>query len=150
MTSSIRHFSTVFIITLSASGLAGCQTINGITGSGGDAAPATSPEQSAPTPTPQAAAPAPASPNAGGLTGMDSARVLALWGEPTIRRKDIGSELWTYNKGNSKCSVLLYVYPAPDGGMSIVRAEASPGGASEDVVTACARTNELPTLKPVS
>ena len=81
---------------------------------------------------------------------MDSTRVLALWGEPTIRRKDIGSELWTYNKGNSKCAVLLYVYPAPDGSMSIARAEASPGGSSEDVVSACARRNSLPSLKPVS
>lgn len=150
MTSSTRRLGTVFAIMLSAAGLGGCQTINGITGSGDGAAPAPSPEQSAPVPPPPTTVPAPATASAGGLTGMDSARVLALWGEPTIRRKDIGSELWTYNKGNSKCSVLLYVYPSSDGGMSVVRAEAAPGGAGEDAVAACARTNELPGLKPVS
>jgi hypothetical protein len=75
---------------------------------------------------------------------------MALWGEPVLRRKDIGSELWTYNKGGATCSVLLYLYPGSDGRMTVKRSEAVPGGSDESAIDACAKTNNLPSLKPVS
>jgi hypothetical protein len=81
---------------------------------------------------------------------MDSERLIALWGEPNMKRKDIGSELWTYGKPNAKCSILVYVYPSKDGRKMVARGEATPGGPDENAVAACARANDLPSLKPVS
>ncbi|MEQ1756430.1 MAG: hypothetical protein ABL973_20100 [Micropepsaceae bacterium] len=139
------------VIAVSGMAIGGCQTINSITGSNETAVPASTPAQEPPVqPAPPGTSSAPVAQKANGLTGLDGARVVSLWGEPTIRRRDIGSELWTYNKGGSKCSVLLYVYPSTDGGMTVLRSEAVPGGASEDAVAACARTNDLPSVKPVS
>jgi hypothetical protein len=147
MMTSIR---TVLVVGLAALSVSGCQTINNFTGMGGE-----TPVTPAPAPAVVQAAPAPVAPVAvakgpATLKGMDSAAVMSLWGEPALRRKDIGSELWTYNKGGAKCSVLLYLYPSSDGRMTVKRSEAVPGGADESAVDACAKTNNLASLKPVS
>jgi len=142
---------TVLVAGLVGLSVSGCQTINSVTGMGGD-----TPAAPAPAPAIVTAEPAPVAPAAsvakGAVTlkGLDSAAVMSLWGEPALRRKDIGSELWTYNKGGAKCSVLLYLYPSGDGRMTVKRSEAVPGGADESAVDACAKTNNLASLKPVS
>jgi len=148
MMTSIR---TILVVGLVGLSVTGCQTINNFTGMGGE-----TPVAPAPAPAIVAAEPAPVAPAAAvskaavTLKGMDSAAVMSLWGEPVLRRKDIGSELWTYNKGGAKCSVLLYLYPSSDGRMTVKRSEAVPGGADESAVDACAKSNNLASLKPVS
>jgi hypothetical protein len=141
---------TVVVVALAGLSVSGCQTINSFTGLGGDTPVAPTP---APAIVPAEPAPVPSAPIAKAplsLKGMDGAAVMSLWGEPALRRKDIGSELWTYNKGGAKCSVLLYLYPSGDGRMTVKRSEAVPGGADESAVDACAKTNNLASLKPVS
>lgn len=146
----MMSFRTILVAGLAGLSVSGCQTISSFTGMGGETpvAPASAPVavQAEPAPVaPVAIAKAPAT-----LKGMDSAAVMSLWGEPALRRKDIGSELWTYNKGGAACSVLLYLYPSGDGRMTVKRSEAVPGGADEGAVEACAKTNNLASLKPVS
>lgn len=142
---------TISVVVLAGLCASGCQTLSSVTGLGGSDKPSPPP---APVVVEGPAAPAaPASTVAAKaltLKGMDSAAVMSLWGEPALRRKDIGSELWTYNKGGAPCSVLLYLYPDRDGRMLVKRSEAVPGGADDKAVDACAQSNNLPSLKPVS
>jgi len=150
---------TGLVVALAGLSVTGCQTINSFTGIGGETPVSPTPVPvPVPVPAPAVVQPdtAPVAPAVAvakepvTLKGMDSAAVMSLWGEPALRRKDIGSELWTYNKGGAACSVLLYLYPANDGRMTVKRSEAVPGGADERVVEACAKTNNLESLKPVS
>lgn len=130
----------------------GCQTIGELAGTSSSRSPApqvaveTAPVQSDSV----VAMTVPPTNSSNSISGMDSERLVALWGEPSMKRKDIGSELWTYGKPKSKCSILVYVYPSKDGRMVVARGEATPGGADETAVAACARVNDLPGLKPVS
>ena len=51
------------------------------------------------------------------LTGQTAETLHALWGDPSLKRKDLGSELWQYSgKG---CTLLVYLYPASSGAMKI-------------------------------
>jgi hypothetical protein len=77
------------------------------------------------------------------LSGLDASQLLTLWGEPTVRRREAGAELWTYGKPRSGCTVLVYLYPDAGGTMAVARSEALPGGADRSAVATCARANAL-------
>lgn len=145
MSSAVRRV----VVTLSACALLGaCQTINDLAGSGPDTPPPTV------TDVPSAPPVAPAAPagSAGqaSLSGMKGEQLLSLWGEPTLRRKETGSELWTFGKPRSGCSLLVYLYPDSEGRMTVMRGEALPGGASDPAIDSCARANSLASIRPVS
>lgn len=145
MSSAVRRVA----VTLSVCALLGaCQTINDLSGSGSDTpAPAVTEVPTAPPPVP--AAPASAG-GQGSLSGLKGEQLLSLWGEPTLRRKETGSELWTYGKPRSSCSLLVYLYPDSEGRLTVMRGEALPGGASDPAIDSCARANDLASVKPVS
>jgi len=148
MSSVLRRVAATFCICAS---LGACQTINDLSGSGsGTDAPSA---VTVDTPTRPAAAPvAPASDagRGGSLSGMNGDQLLSLWGEPTLRRKETGSELWTYGMPRSNCSLLVYLYPDSSGQLTVMRGEALPGGASDAAIDSCARANSLSSVKPVS
>jgi len=133
--------------------IAGCQTLNdvtnSITSSGESSSSAQSPERA-----PEPAAPAnPAAAGArvasnAGLAGMTADGLRSAWGEPTLTRHESGAELWQY--GSSNCTLLIYLYPGAGNAMTVSRAEAVPGGADEQAVTACAKAAGKPPLKPIS
>ena len=129
--------------------LGACQTLSSLTG----AAP-TPPAPTAAVPATPVAGPARPAPQGGvraadGLQGLDAARLLSLWGEPRLRRREEGAELWTWRVTGSGCTLLVYLYPGPDGGLAVMRGEALPGGADDGAIAACARANRLPALQPV-
>ena len=140
-------------LLLAAVALAGCQTVNSTwssitssdSSSSGGKPSEVQPAQTAPqvamvTPTAPASAP-------GTLKGKTSEALHALWGEPSLKRKDLGSELWQYaGKG---CTLLVYLYPS-SGAMTVSHAEAVPGGSDEAAIDACAKAAGKPPLKPVS
>ena len=141
----MRKF-TVLIATVV---LAGCQTVsstwNGITSPEAPHAPP--PTAAAPAPTPQTATAPPSAP-ATSLNGQSSEALQALWGEPSLKRKDLGSELWQYaGKG---CTVLVYLYPSNAGVLTVSHAEAVPGGKGDEAIAACAKAAGKPPLKPMS
>ena len=132
--------------------LAGCQTVNSALDSVIPAgSPAATPQpQPAPTPSaPQTAMVTPAAPiGATSLTGQTAETLHALWGDPSLKRKDLGSELWQYSgKG---CTLLVYLYPASSGAMTVNHAEAVPGGTGENAISDCARAAGKPPIKPIS
>jgi hypothetical protein len=137
--------SLAITTVLVASLLSGCQTIGDVTGMG----PA--PSTPAPSQTPLVAPDSDRTPAPARASGSISAdRLLQAWGEPQLRRKDIGSELWQFGNGKSSCAILVYLYPSGGGAMAVTRTEAVPGGSDEASVSACARLNGLPSLVPVS
>jgi hypothetical protein len=82
------------------------------------------------------------------LKGQTGEALHALWGEPSLKRKDLGSELWQYaGKG---CTLLIYLYPASGGAMTVNHAEAVPGGTDDAAIDACAKAAGKPPIKPVS
>lgn len=129
--------------------LGACQTLTSLTG--------TAPTPPAPTAavpaTPASEAARPAPPGSvrarDGLQGLDAARLVSLWGEPHLRRREEGAELWTWRLAGSACTLLVYLYPGPGGGLAVMRGEALPGGADDGAIAACARANRLPALQPV-
>jgi hypothetical protein len=131
--------------------LAGCQTLNDIGSS-----ITSSDKREAPQPPAPATTDAPAAPAAGsarvasgsGFAGMSAEALRSAWGEPTLKRNDTGAELWQY--GSSSCTLLVYLYPDTANTMTVSRAEAVPGGADENAVTACAKAAGKPPLKPIS
>lgn len=146
MSSVLRRVAATLCICTS---LGACQTINELSGSGSDAPPPVTVD----TPAPPVAAPiAPAGDagRSGSLSGMNGDQLLSLWGEPTLRRKETGSELWTYGKPRSGCSLLVYLYPDSGGLLTVMRGEALPGGAGDAAIDSCARANDLSSVKPVS
>lgn len=141
-----KSFETILIFVAVATVASGCATVRSLSGLEQDAQPATAPIATVtPLPAP-ASVPIPIPT----IRGMESEKLLALWGPPTLRRRDIGSELWTYKQPLSNCSVLLYLYPASDGRMVVLKGEAVPGGLDDDAVNSCATANNLPRLKPLS
>lgn len=129
--------------------LGACQTLSSLTGSAPQSA-------TAPTPVPVVAdtGPRPPAPPAGaragvGLQGLDAARLLSLWGEPRLRRKEQGAELWTWSVPGARCTLLVHLYPGPGGGLAVMRGEALPGGTDDGAIAACARANRLPAPQPV-
>jgi hypothetical protein len=134
--------------------LAGCQTVNStwssITSSDmhSDSRPSEQPSATPPA-GPQTAMVAPTTPPApGSLKGQTSEALHALWGEPSLKRKDLGSELWQYaGKG---CTVLVYLYPSGSGTLTVSHAEAVPGGSDQDAIDACAKAAGKPPIRPVS
>jgi len=141
----------VAVLAVAAVALSACQTVNstwnGITSSGApshepSAAPA--PPPAAP---PQTAMATPTGPS-GSLSGQSGEALQALWGEPSLKRKDLGSELWQYaGKG---CTVLVYLYPSNSGVLTVNHAEAVPGGKSEEAIATCAKAAGKPPIKPTS
>ncbi len=130
--------------------LAGCQTVNGAwnsvtssdTAAPGSPSPAAAPQTAMVAPTATTGA-TPAS-----LTGQTGESLHALWGEPTLKRKDLGSELWQYaGKG---CTLLVYLYPANGGALTVSHAEAVPGGPDEAAISTCAKAAGKPPIKPIS
>jgi hypothetical protein len=53
--------------------------------------------------------PAAPEPHPRGLMGVEDRAVVLLLGEPAVRRRDIGAQLWTYRGDN--CSLQLFYYP---------------------------------------
>lgn len=144
----MRHFALLFV----AVALAGCQTVNSTWGSitSPDSQTASQPAAPAPSSTAQTAMISPAAPGGGpnSLKGQTGEALHALWGEPSLRRKDLGSELWQYaGKG---CTLLIYLYPSSSGAMTVSHAEAVPGGSDDAAIDACAKAAGKPPVKPVS
>jgi|GEM_PF-2166230 len=123
--------------------LGGCQTLNDLTGRAAPAAPEAASVADTPATGPALAAPAVAAGGVAALAGLDAGRLLQQWGEPTVRRREAGAELWTYGKPRAGCTVLVYLYPNAGGAMTVTRSEALPGGTGPDAVMACARANAL-------
>jgi hypothetical protein len=137
------------VLALAAAMLAGCQTVNStwsnITSSG---APSErqAPPPAAPAPPPQTALASPKAPTTA-LTGQSASALQAMWGEPSLKRKDLGSELWQYaGKG---CTMLVYLYPK-GGVLTVSHAEASPGGSGEAAIADCAKAAGKPPIRPTS
>jgi hypothetical protein len=142
-----------FALLVVAVALAGCQTVNSTLGS------ITSPDSQAPSPSaepaaapsaPQTAMIAPTAPGGSpsSLKGQTGEALHALWGEPSLKRKDLGSELWQYaGKG---CTLLIYLYPSSSGAMTVSHAEAVPGGSDDAAIDACAKAAGKPPVKPIS
>jgi len=130
-------------IFVACAALGGCQTLNEFTGRTTPAPPEAAPA-AASQPLPEsAAAQAPRATETPALAGLDAARLLQTWGEPTVRRREAGAELWTYGKPRAGCTVLVYLYPNASGAMTVTRSEALPGGTDTVAVQACARANAL-------
>lgn len=146
MSSVVRRVAATLCVCVA---LGGCQTINDISGSG-SAAPPPPATVEVPSPPPTTTAGTANAGSQGSLSGMNGERLVALWGEPTLRRKETGSELWTYGKPRSSCSLLVYLYPDSDGRLTVMRGEALPGGAGDAAIDSCARANNLSSVKPVS
>ncbi len=145
----MRHFALLLATVL----LAGCQTVSStwtdITSSGAHSASQSAAPQTSPS-APQTAMVAPSAPTGAptSLKGQTSEALHALWGEPSLKRKDLGSELWQYaGKG---CTLLIYLYPSSGGTMTVSHAEAVPGGTDDAAIDVCAKAAGKPPLKPVS
>ena len=140
-------------LLVSTAALAGCQTVNSTWSSitSPDAPASTQPPQEPPpSSAPQTAMVAPSAPRGtpGTLKGQSSDALQALWGEPSLKRKDLGSELWQYaGKG---CTLLIYLYPSSGGAMTVSHAEAVPGGSDDAAIDACAKAAGKPSIKPMS
>jgi hypothetical protein len=59
-----------------------------------------------------------------------------LLGNPSLRRRDTGVEMWQY--AAPECVLLLYLYPNEDG-YRVKHLEAHPGGTSDSALDACLR-----------
>lgn len=71
------------------------------------------------------------------LMGAGPERLDALLGAPTLRRKDIGAELWQY--AAPECTLLLFLYPGASGAYAVAHVAASPNAASDAALKACVR-----------
>jgi hypothetical protein len=131
------------LATIAAVLLAGCQTLNGITGA---SEPAQSSEPSAGEGTAPATMMSPPATGAA-LAGMSADNLRALWGEPTLKRSEGDAQMWQY--GGSGCALLIYLYPGATA-LTVTHAEAVPGGPDAAAVEACAKASGKPSLKPVS
>jgi len=143
----MRQFA-LLIVSVS---LAGCQTVNNTWSNiTSDSASTTTQQQPATQAAPQTAMlpPATSTGATGSLKGQTGEAVQALWGEPSLRRKDLGSEMWQYaGKG---CTLLIYLYPSSGGTMTVSHAEAVPGGTDDAAIDACAKAAGKAPIKPVS
>lgn len=129
-------------LVVACAALGGCQTLNDLTGRSTPVAQEASPVPESPT-GPALVAPPVVASGTPALAGLDAGRLLQQWGEPTVRRREAGAELWTYGKPRAGCTVLVYLYPNAGGAMTVMRSEALPGGIGADAVAACARANAL-------
>ena len=140
----------VFLAALAAASLAGCQTVNSTWSNiTSDSKPSGAPQEPQATPAPRTAMMTPTAPRGtpGSLKGQTGEALSAMWGEPSLRRKDLGSELWQYaGKG---CTLLVYLYPS-NGAMTVSHAEAVPGGTDDAAIDACAKAAGKPPIKPTS
>ena len=145
------RFSAVATIVLLSGVLTACQTLNAVTESVTGPS-GTSETQKTPETAPTSVAPIGSTPVAarasGGLVGMTSDGLRAAWGEPSLKRTEMGAELWQY--GGSTCTLLVYLYADPSNALTVSRAEAVPGGADEAALNACAKAAGKPSLKPIS
>ena len=132
---------------LVALALGGCQSL-GVGGS--DDVPAPELTVTAPPPALTAPAVAPAPSANSGLIGMTADALKSFWGEPSLRRKEAGAELWQYGGGGT-CALLVYLYAnSASNVMTVTHAEAVPGGSDEATVATCAKAARMPPLKPIS
>lgn len=132
----------VMTTILMCAGLGACQTLGDLAGTSGVARGETRSVPASSTQTP-AVAPAQQGRSAALLSGLNTSQLLSLWGEPTVRRREAGAELWTYGKPRAGCTVLVYLYPDAGGAMAVVSSEALPGGTDAGAVANCARANGL-------
>ena len=137
------------VLLFAAVALAGCQTVNSTWGSITSSSTTNEAQQPSPPTAPQMAMMPPATaPMPGSLKGQTGETLQAMWGEPSLKRKDLGSELWQYaGKG---CTLLVYLYPSSGGTMTVSHAEAVPGGTDEAAIDACAKAAGKASIKPVS
>ncbi len=136
-------------LLIATSMLAGCQTVNStwhsVAGSDAPAQPQSTEPQAAAAPAPQTAMVTPTAPSPGTLKGQSAEALHAMWGEPSLKRKDLGSEMWQYaGKG---CTLLVYLYPS-NGTLTVSHAEAVPGGAGNEAIAACAKATGKEPVKP--
>lgn len=140
-----------FVIA-AAFALAGCQTVNSALdtiGAGGGTQAEVQGSAPPPPAESQLAMVAPSrQPGSGALAGQSADAMLSLWGEPSLKRKDLGAELWQYT--SKSCTLLVYLYPNAAGAMTVSHAEAVPGGTDEAALTACAKAAGRPSPKPIS
>jgi hypothetical protein len=127
--------------------LGGCQSL----GMGGaDDVPAPQPTVTAPPPAMTAPAVAPAPSANTGLIGMTADALKSFWGEPPLRRKEAGAEMWQYGGGGT-CTLLVYLYAnSASNVMTVTHAEAMPGGSDDASIAACEKSARMPPLKPIS
>lgn len=125
--------------------LAGCQTM-GLSGE-----TQSEPAVEAQMPVPAVAAPPASVATAAnnGMLGMTADALQAAWGEPSLKRTEMGAEMWQYG-GRGNCTLLVYFYAAASNVMTVKHAEAVPGGADDDAIANCAKAAGKPSLKPVS
>lgn len=71
------------------------------------------------------------------LRGASPERLIKLLGEPSLRRRDGGIEMWNY--AAPECVLFFFLYPAEGGGLRVTHMEASPGGVTEAALSSCAR-----------
>src|SRR5882757_5491351 len=119
--------------------LAGCQTVSStwssISSPDSSASQAPAPQSALVAPPAQSAMAVPTAPITS-LKGQSAEALQAMWGEPSLKRKDLGSELWQYaGKG---CTMLIYLYPSSGGVMTVSRAEAVPSGTGDAAIAECA------------
>jgi hypothetical protein len=142
----MRHFALMVATLL----LAGCQTVNSTWSSisSSDPKSQSSERPGAPIGPQTAMLPPQTAGMPGSLNGQTGEALHALWGEPSLKRKDLGSELWQYaGKG---CTLLIYLYPSSGGAMTVSHAEAVPGGTGEAAIDECAKAAGKPPIKPLS
>ena len=140
-----------FTLLFATVALVGCQTVsstwNGIT-SPDTPSSAQAPSPPAAPPPAQTAMVKPATAPITSLNGQSGEALQALWGEPSLKRKDLGSELWQYaGKG---CTVLVFLYPSNGGALTVTHVEAVPGGQGDEAIAACAKAAGKPPFKPMS
>ncbi|MBI1211482.1 MAG: hypothetical protein GC190_08465 [Alphaproteobacteria bacterium] len=135
-------------LLLVAIALAGCQTVNSTWSSITSSGSSSTAEPSADTGQTAMVAPATSTGTPSSLKGQTSDSLHALWGEPSLKRKDLGSELWQY--AGQGCTLLIYLYPSAGGTMTVSHAEAVPGGSDDAAIDACAKAAGKPPIKPMS
>lgn len=141
----MRRFALPVLLAVAVAA-SGCQTLNDVTGIG-SAKPS-----EAPIVAPPAAIGTAGNIGTGAsptLSGMTGETLRSLWGEPTLKRAETGAELWQYS-GQGGCTLLVYLYSGAGSAMIVSHAEASPGGADEAAIAACAKASGKPPLKPIS
>ena len=77
--------------------------------------------------------------------GAGADRLDALLGPPTLKREDIGAQLWQY--AAPECTLLLFLYPGPGGAYTVSHIAASPKASGDAALKSCvhaAATRPMP------
>jgi hypothetical protein len=126
-----RHARRAFVLTFLL--MSGCTAANAPQGPDGpapDAAPATPViEQALRTP-PEVKAPKPDE-----LIGLGGGGIVKAFGPASLKRRDLGAEIWQYRADT--CVLFLFLYP--EAGKSVVRHIEARGAAPETCIRAVVR-----------